>query len=250
MNLRGHILIACNDPATLAIVQEMARENSFHVDVVDSLAAEFDNQTLHPYDTLILDLDSLGDQQNLKFSAPILEKHRLPLILITGNPTAESAIQAFSLPVIAYLIKPLVHEELRDWVERAIEYSRISQSGRNAFANLEGWTQQVGQLQHYLSSGPRATLQLPLSNFVSLTMANMLGSMLDIKHLVEAATGHQAQNPVCHLYDCPRLQTHRNLLRETVDVLQRTKSYVKSHDLGELRQRLQAFLDETEQNDS
>jgi EAL domain-containing protein (putative c-di-GMP-specific phosphodiesterase class I) len=75
----------------------------------------------------------------------------VPLILMTGNPTLETAMGAITLGVLQYLVKPTPNEELLNVVERASQLHRMALMKREAFKLL-------GEAN--LQAGDRAGLQV------------------------------------------------------------------------------------------
>lgn len=61
----------------------------------------------------------------------------VPVILITGRPTFESAISAIEYGAFHYFVKPFNNDELRTVVSRAVHLGRIARAKRNAL-NLLG----------------------------------------------------------------------------------------------------------------
>jgi len=76
-------------------------------------------------DVIILDV-KLPDQSGLETLQHI--RHidaRIPVVLITGHGTTDTAIEAMKLGAYEYLLKPLELPQLRELVGRALEISRL-----------------------------------------------------------------------------------------------------------------------------
>jgi len=72
------------------------------------------------FDTVILDL-KMPDMDGLQLTEEIRQHHRrLPIILITGFPSVESAIEALRHRIDDYFIKPVNLTHLRRAVETAV----------------------------------------------------------------------------------------------------------------------------------
>src|SRR5436309_4941689 len=64
------------------------------------------------FDLLISDIEMPGNA-NLELVKQVSElAYGFPVILLTGHPTVESAVESVRLPVVAYLMKPSSPEEL------------------------------------------------------------------------------------------------------------------------------------------
>jgi len=80
--------------------------------------------------------------------------------------------------------------------------------------------------------------------FLDATLRNIAGSLRDIDQLgralaqCEAATSHP-----CQLMNCPRGLQLREAVRQTIKVLEDTKSSFRSKALGSLRRQLEVMLE-------
>lgn len=243
MAVKGKILIADDDEGCLKLVSEILSQEGFDcVCVADGYAAK-ELLSKDPFDVLICDIEMPGNK-HLELIRDLPESvSGLPVILMTGYPTLDSAITSVHLSVMAYLVKPVGRQDLLDHVAKLTEYSRVCRSGREVYDRLNGWTHEIKDLREYLVKNPRMKEHFPVGDFVSLTLGNMLGSILDLKGLVEGISDTRSTREVCQLYDCPRLQNYRRVIQEAIQVLEKTKNSFKSHELSELRQKLEQFIE-------
>lgn len=68
----------------------------------------------------------------------------VPVLLVTANPTIDSAIQAVEYGALRYLIKPVERHDLLDAVDRATKFRRLARLKREAAAFLGTDDKQVG----------------------------------------------------------------------------------------------------------
>jgi EAL domain-containing protein (putative c-di-GMP-specific phosphodiesterase class I) len=68
----------------------------------------------------------------------------VPVILMTGNPTVETAVEAVALGAIQYLAKPVRHDEILKAVERASMLHRLAQMKRDALKLLGSSSTEAG----------------------------------------------------------------------------------------------------------
>ena len=73
-------------------------------------------------------------------------------------------------------------------------------------------------------------------------MAKLTGGLQRMLSEVRKRKGEKLDDNICRLLDCPRLNLYESTLRETVDVLERTKRAFKSKELGMLRERIRITL--------
>jgi hypothetical protein len=87
------------------------------------------------------------------------------------------------------------------------------------------------------------------SAFCSLTLDRAFNSLMDVKSFTETLTrGADRDNDrsPCHLFDCPRIKTLTDSVKDAIQVLEKTKGSFKSRELGDLRNRLEAIVEEVE----
>jgi EAL domain-containing protein (putative c-di-GMP-specific phosphodiesterase class I) len=68
----------------------------------------------------------------------------VPVILMTGNPTIDSATRAIQLGVAGYLIKPVAFPEMVATVERAVQIHRLARIRREALQYLTSTGDWIG----------------------------------------------------------------------------------------------------------
>src|SRR5205085_772391 len=102
------------------------------------------------FDLLIADIEMPGNA-NLELVKQVSElAYGFPVILLTGHPTVESAVESVRLPVVAYLMKPSSPEELEKLVRESIErYSSFRTISLNR-ERLEKWSRDLGKLEEMM----------------------------------------------------------------------------------------------------
>lgn len=68
----------------------------------------------------------------------------VPVILMTGNPSVETAVQAVELGALQYLTKPISMDQLRGAVSRALTLGRLARAKREALADDAGGSKHIG----------------------------------------------------------------------------------------------------------
>jgi excisionase family DNA binding protein len=104
--MRARVLVADDDASVRDLLAKMLGMADYDVDVVVDGVSATDRLRHLPYDLLITDLKMPG----LDGLAVIREARRLrpdiPVVIITGESTEASAIEAVNLGVSGYLLKP------------------------------------------------------------------------------------------------------------------------------------------------
>jgi ActR/RegA family two-component response regulator len=166
------------------------------------------------------------------------QDHQMPVILITGYPSVDTAIRSVGLSVVAYLTKPLAPDDLFRHVRSAIGHSRK----RQAVTAIRGRLQScLGDLESAQSKPiPRAGGKDELISIGTIrTLAACLSELLGLCARPDADRG---VHDLCELLDCPQRPVCRDAIVDTIAVLKRTKESFKSKDLAELRTKLEGLF--------
>jgi CheY-like chemotaxis protein len=232
---RGRLLIADDEETFLRATADLLRREGYEVDAVADGESALERVRSTPYDLLISDLEMPGNEDLALIKEVATAAGGLPIIIVTGFPSTGSAIASIELPVSAYLLKPINFTELLTRIDAAVSRYRSYQTMRRAEARLEKWRE---DFQH-IAEAPGAP---GVDAFLALTLRNVMGSLTDLELLGRALSGREPQGHPCQLVNCPRGSQLQAAIKETVDVLEETKSAFKSKTLANLRQKLELLL--------
>jgi hypothetical protein len=126
-------------------------------------------------------------------------------------------------------------------VDAAVARFRSYRALESAEHRLRDWRREFEGLSK-VQRGPQADGPA-VDMFLSLTLRNVMGSLVDLDQLGRALTGHSVKEHPCQLMNCPRGSQLLEAVREVIDVLEETKSAFKSKRLGELRHKLELLLE-------
>ena len=230
---RGNILIADDDEAFRNATKAFLRRQGFECESAKDGASAIELLRSTPFDLLISDINMPGN-----VSLELVEKlpeiaAALPVILLTGHPSVQSAARSVRLQVVAYLVKPCDANELLSLAEQAIANYRAVRSNRLKLATL---ARDLTQIEEVMQKTPVGASSATTEAYLNLTLSNILALLLDLKRFTEALThqAHQKEN-------LDQVTLHR-ALKETIEVLEKTKQSFKSRELGELRRKLESIL--------
>jgi DNA-binding NtrC family response regulator len=241
MPLEGMILLADDDQTFLDATAELLRLEGYTVHTAPDASAAMAAVREGSYDLLISDLEMPGNE-GLKLVRDVAaEAGGLPVIILTGLPTVESAVASIDLPVTAYLLKPVNLALLFERVATAISRFHTYRTMRETEQRMEQWRRELGQITT-TSSVPVRGAAPSVDAFLALTLRNVMGSLSDLGVLGQAISGRQVGANPCQLMNCPRGAQLQAAVRETVAVLEETKGSFKSKQLGDLRQQLELLL--------
>lgn len=163
----------------------------------------------------------------------------VPVVLVTGQPTIETAARAVEARVVGYLIKPFAIERLTELAQKEIRARRIRRFIRERREQAEQLVAQMKTLEEAATMAGGSHEQ-ELQAYLAMFSENVVVGLRDWAEFVGAAAGSDGgeKQRVMEARPFHLLE----VLRDTVRVLERTKTQFKSKDLAELRQRLEAVL--------
>jgi DNA-binding response OmpR family regulator len=162
-----------------------------------------------------------------------LDRH-LRVILVTGYPSAETAISGVGMAIDAYLTKPLDIDELLPHVRKAIERH---QAWRRLAAIVARLRSVVTDLELEKSQPPPHGQEG--DDFALGTIRTLAACLSDLLVIWgKSAADHGLRN-LCELLDCPQRPAHREAILHAIEVLEKTKGNFKSKQLAELRTNLE-----------
>ena len=142
----GRVLIVEDDAAVMRTIRRVLSPDWETVPANDGLAG-VEAFLREDFDVLITDIAMPG-MDGLALSERVREvSDDIPVILITGNPSVESAMEAVELRAFKYLPKPFHAETLRSTVRDAAQQGRMARMRREALrvAGYPGQSEDVGR---------------------------------------------------------------------------------------------------------
>jgi len=238
----GRVLIADDDETFLQSTADLLRRERYYCDSVPDAPAAKQKLAENEYDVLIADIKMPGNLGlELIRELPNIAEG-MPVILITGYPSVHSAIQSIALPVESYMVKPLDFEQLLRHIRIAINHVQVYRSIRSMKLRLRHWYEDLGSVEELSKGESLKTYSTPLDTFLNLSFQNIFDALSDLKELTRSSTIEDMEKEACHLFNCPKLSLLAEGLRETIDVLEKSKSAFKSQTLGEMRKRIEELV--------
>ncbi len=121
----GRVLIVDDEDSTREYLSMMLEREGYEVSAVadGKKALKLDSQ--ESFDAVITDIQMPG-MGGMEILSALREcDPLLPVIIITGHASQESAIEALNLGAFYYLLKPVSNEELKQVVRNALEVRRL-----------------------------------------------------------------------------------------------------------------------------
>lgn len=127
---KERVLIIEDDPAISRAFERAIRKLGFDVETIDNGASAAQLLMSAPFDAVVSDINVPGAT-----GVDVLRTIRsynldVPVLLVTGDPTLATAIDAVELGAMRYLLKPVDIERLQKEVTRAVKLYRLAQIKR------------------------------------------------------------------------------------------------------------------------
>ncbi|MDX1951587.1 MAG: response regulator [Verrucomicrobiota bacterium] len=233
----GRILIADDDPGFRFTTQAFLRREGYECESATNASTAYELLKTGPFDLLISDIHMPGNN-GLEFIRELPREFMgLPIILMTGNPTIDTAAQSVQLPVVGYLVKPAKSEELLRLVRSSISNYRAFRSLAVSRRKLLDWARELERLESSRNIAEQHPSLSPAASLASVTVKNLLSVLEDWKHLMQSI-------PEGGPTDLPERVELTRAVEETIRVLEKTRQSFKSRELATLRKKLEGVLDQ------
>ncbi|MCP4606239.1 MAG: response regulator [Proteobacteria bacterium] len=239
---KGQILIADNEDVFRTSITTLLRGSGYECDTASDAAQATEMLQYDNYDLIICDIQMPGNLE-LEFVRNIQHIAKgVSVILVTGSPSLDTAIDSVGLPVIAYLVKPVDTEALLVLVQKAIGRRLAYRTFTGFEERLKTWRTKLVRIGEPIADTTQDSSSMTIDTYLSLTLHNVVDCFEDLKNITEALSEERVSSEACHLLECPRLSSLTGAITETIAVLERTKGSFKSKELGQLRKRLKEIV--------
>lgn len=162
--VRGRVLLADDEPGVRDYFGRGLRKEGFMVEAVSNGAETASAFRSKDFDVLLSDIHMPGNSQ-LELLTLIREEQRLlPVVLMTGQPSLDSAVGGFRLGAVDYITKPFELDELVVLLDQAIRKGRALAALRETKERAVLLSESVASLDFPigLPAATRATINPPL----------------------------------------------------------------------------------------
>jgi len=232
---RGRVLFADDDRALREGLTAMLRRYGYECHSVATAAEAAEVLRAVEFDVLISDINMPGNVGLELIEALPQLAAGLPVILLTGKPTINTAARSVRLAVTAYLTKPPDFDELYRVLDKAVADHRGFLAMHRGRERLRGWEKELEQIEQVLRQSPGSQPGGPMGSYLRVSLRQVILMLADIEQATHALD-RGASGSLEHV-------DHVAALRRTVEVLARTKQNFKSKDLADLRRQLEQLLE-------
>lgn len=244
MNSQGRLLLVDDEETFRLSTADLLRLEGYVVDTAIDASGAWELMGRHAYDLIVADIQMPGNSQ-LEFIKALPQKAPgTPVILATGYPSTDTAIEAVGLPVVAYLVKPVDLDVLKQHCRVAVDGMQAYRAVGQARQRMADWQNHLDALRQSWAQAPGPQSGAVGPSFVQLTLQNILQSVMDLNQLGLVLSGETAPETPCPVKNCPSLSVLKAAVVEAIEVLEQTKQAFKSKQLYALRQKLEATLEE------
>jgi len=236
------LLIADDEEIFLESMKQYLGRMGYECDLASDAHQAMDKLKASPYDLLITDINMPGNSRLEFLQSVAAEFPSLQVIIVTAHPTVDTALEALKLTVVGYLVKPFSYSEFIGLVEIASARTEMAKALQKTRERIESWDNDLRSFQNLTGLQKSGNLNLMLPSFIELSIRNIAGSLIDISNLLKLSAANISSETPCHLLGCPREKHLTEALRETIEVLEKTKGSFKSKDLADLRKKLENQL--------
>lgn len=235
----GRILIADDEKVFLQSTGDLLRKYGYECDCVCDAIEAAEKLKESRYDLLIADIKMPGNEELDLIKNMVELAEGVPVILVTGYPSLQTAIDSVRLPVACYMVKPMDIDELLFEIQNAIRKHKVYESIHNIREHLQHWSDCFADIEHMLRDSHSDATSVPVESFIEIAFQNVIETLSDIQHLTKSLAHVNDDKESCHLFNCPKLESLGKGVTETIRVLENTKSSFKSKELGKMRRKLE-----------
>jgi CheY-like chemotaxis protein len=222
-------------------VAGLLRADGYACDTATTVDEVLEMLRRETYDLLIVGVEPSGNQGLRIVREARRLASRLPIIVVTGHPSAEDAKESLALGVTAYLTEPLDPALLLNRVASAVRARRVCRALSHVIEELCACIQDLeaacsGEMEtgEYGAGVERCV--------PPLTVRRLASCVAELVSLSTAQSLPGEGRNLCDLLGCPRWPAHLSAFQDAITVLQETKRRFKSKQLADLRQRLNRHL--------
>ena len=186
------ILIADDEVPILELLSEFIKKLGYHADTAQDVDTAIEYLQASTYDIVLTDKNMPGPQGSLEGGMALLRwlkdnATQTEVIMMTGYATIETAVEAMKLGAFDYIMKPIPLEELKQKLERLIQYRSFINSEKTLeiYRTLH---QQMLVLLENRKGLPEDQVRLMLKN-----LGSRIDNVFGLQRQYEAILQHQTE---------------------------------------------------------
>jgi EAL domain-containing protein (putative c-di-GMP-specific phosphodiesterase class I)/CheY-like chemotaxis protein len=142
--VKGRVLAVDDEPGLLEVYESLLADEGFVVETATSGRDALEQFRREPFDVVLTDI-VMPDRSGVEVLRAVRRSDLdVPVILVTGSPTVETAVLALELGALRYLVKPVRGTDLVAAVAQAVRLHRLALLKREALTHLGASDKLVG----------------------------------------------------------------------------------------------------------
>jgi CheY-like chemotaxis protein len=238
----GKIIIADDEQTFLMATAQLLRNEGFECDCVQDADQAIKKITDNQYNLIIADIKMQGNT-NLELVKNLSQtQNQISIILVTGYPSQQTAIDSVSLPVSAYLTKPVDFPELLQKTTAAVKVNQLYKTITATRNDLKIWIEQLQAIELTIQGGKSSYFDEALKSFLEITTMKINDTFNGIRRAIDLLDGIDQQTQICKVMQCQKLDDLTEGLEQTVTGLTNSRELYKSRQLAAIRVKLEKLL--------
>jgi len=141
--VKGRVLIIDDEEGIRFTLKRFLNNDGYRADEAESYSDAISLIGSSEYDVIFADI-VLGGRSGIDFLRSARESGlRIPVIMLTGSPSIETASEAVRLGAYDYIPKPFSKEQVLRLADKALKYKRLTDENEKFRSNLEAIFQSV-----------------------------------------------------------------------------------------------------------
>ncbi len=239
----GRILIADDEETFRKSTADLLQLRGYDCDVAADANEAVELLKGQHYDLVISDIKMPGNADLMLAKQTRALARGTPVILVTGYPSVETAVDSINLPVSGYLVKPLNFDELLLLVQRCVHRSRILHNIQDARRQLDQWQESLDATEVLLEESSDEKGDEQINAIVNLNVKNVADLLVRFATLTDGVAENSPKTAKGESATSAQLDTACDVLTEALAVLDETKTLFQSNKLAKLRRRLRVVVD-------
>jgi two-component system nitrogen regulation response regulator NtrX len=142
---KASVLIVDDEKNILSTLQRALRIEDYDVDVAGSAAIAFEKCATKAYDAILLDVN-MPEMDGITMLRTLREQgNDLPVIVMSGQGTIETAVEATRLGAHDFIEKPIATERLLLSLQRAMQFTQLTHENEELRARTGAFDGLVGE---------------------------------------------------------------------------------------------------------
>lgn len=244
----GRILVSDDDPSARGALVAVLQHARYWCHPTASATEALRSLEEHEFDLIVADIQMEGNADLEMVRALGQRDDSPPIILVTGQPSIETATQALRLRVFDYLRKPVDGEKLVALAHEGVASGRMMRVVRKHRMRIEESLAQINRCEEMTRTTTGAGVNDALGTYLNLAVQHSLSTIAEIGTLAEAIVSQDEAGELQRRLQLARPLVLVDAIRETIQVLERTKTSFKSRELAELRKKLEELMEMSRQH--